>query len=55
MYSGFYMIADIQHLLSLNTATDFVSQLQLTRNGMDAKDMEGYVRSKKGKVSTNER
>lgn len=54
MYSGFYMIDDIQHMMTLNKATDFVSQIKLTRNGMDAKDMKGYVRSKKGKVSTNE-
>lgn len=52
MYSGFYMVSDVEHLMTLSSATDFISKLVLTRNGMDAKDMKGYVRSKKGKVST---
>lgn len=50
MYSGFYMVRDVKHLMTLSKATDFVSQLTLTRNGMDAKNMDGYVRSKRGKV-----
>lgn len=52
MYSGFYMVKDVQHLMTLKAATDFVSKLTLTRNGMDAKNMKGYVKSKKGKVNT---
>ena len=51
MYSGYYMVSNIKHQMTLNKATDFVSQLTLTRNGMDAKDMKGYVRSKQGRVS----
>lgn len=52
LYSGFYMVTDIEHLMTLSSAADFVSKITLTRNGMDAKDMKGYVRSKKGKVVT---
>lgn len=51
MYSGYYMIKDIKHMMALSKSTDFVSQLTLTRNGMDAKDMKGYVRSKNGRTS----
>lgn len=50
MYSGFYMVKKITNLMTLNSATDFVSQLVLTRNGMDSKSLKGYVRSKKGRV-----
>lgn len=50
MYSGFYMVRDIKHMMTLNKATDFISQIKLTRNGMDGKNLEGYVKSKRGKV-----
>lgn len=51
MYSGFYMIKKITNLMTLGASTDFVSQLILSRNGMDSKTMKGYVKSKKGRVS----
>lgn len=50
MYSGFYMIKQIEHRMSLARATDFVSHITITRHGMDSQELEGYTVSKNGKA-----
>lgn len=50
LYSGFYMISQVMHQLTLMNATAFVSQLVLVRHGVDGKEDKGYKRSNRGRV-----
>lgn len=50
MYSGFYMISDVKHQLFLTTSIEYVTQITLTRHGMDTKVLGGYIRSANGRA-----
>lgn len=50
MMSGFYMVKRVRHMMTTNKLTDFVTQLTLTRSGMDSKKLKGYLKTAKGSV-----
>jgi hypothetical protein len=51
MYSGFYMIREIEHAMSLSRSTDFTSRITISRHGVDSKELKGYVSSKRGRAN----
>lgn len=51
MYSGFYWVVEVEHMFNLKDGKGtFVSLLTLARNGMNGKDLEGYVASSGGRI-----
>lgn len=52
-YSGFYMVSGVEHMFRLHKRTAYSNILTLTRHGVDKKDLDGYARSSKGKVTPN--
>ena len=49
MYSGFYLIAAITHVVSLDKTANIVTKMELARQGFDGAELEGYVKSRAGK------
>lgn len=48
MYSGFYLISELTHIIQFNDSK-FNTSITLMREGFDGKDLEGYATSKRGK------
>lgn len=53
LYSGFYMIRELKHSISMRSSVDFVTQVTLTRHGMDSKELSGYAKSANGRARFN--
>lgn len=52
IYSGYYVVASVNNIFRLHKNTAYKTVLTLTRQGIDKKDLEGYVRTTKGKNVT---
>lgn len=50
MYSGFYFIAEVEHLFSFKRNT-YITKLSISRHGVDGKDVPSLVPSAGGKVN----
>jgi len=48
LYSGFYLVSGVKHVITFKNST-LTSAVSLMREGFDGKDLEGYVKSTKGK------
>lgn len=51
LYSGFYMIREVNHAMGIQNQAEFVTNITLSRHGIDNKEIEGYVSSRKGRFS----
>lgn len=49
MYSGFYLVASLTHIVALEPTSSIITKLELARQGFDGKELEGYVKSRGGK------
>lgn len=49
LHSGFYVVASVNHIVSLGDGNKFVSVVHLARTGFNGKDFKGYVKTKAGK------
>lgn len=49
LYSGFYIVAGVTHLIVLGEDNRYITQLDLARQGYDDKMLEGYVTTSLGK------
>ena len=48
MYSGFYLVSAVRHVVNFSNST-MTSNISLMRDGYDGKELEGYVKTAKGK------
>lgn len=49
LYSGFYIVAGVTHIIALEQDNKFITTLDLARQGYDGKDLDGYVKTSLGK------
>lgn len=49
LYSGFYIVAGVTHIIALEQDNKFITMLDLARQGYDGKDLDGYVKTSLGK------
>jgi hypothetical protein len=53
LYSGFYVVAGVTHIVALEQDNRFITTLDLARQGYDDKLLEGYVTTSLGKFVGN--
>lgn len=51
MYSGYYVVSEIEHLFSLGGQTSFNTRMTLSRQGIDGKEHPNLTRSTVGKIN----
>lgn len=49
LYSGFYIVASVTHIIALEQDNKFVTMLDLARQGYDGKELDEYVKTSLGK------
>lgn len=49
VYSGYYIVSNVENVFRLNKRTAYKTVLTLSRQGIDMKELDGYVRTTKGK------
>lgn len=49
MYSGFYLVAGVTHIIALEPSDKIITRVDLARQGFDGKELIGYVKSREGK------
>jgi hypothetical protein len=51
LYSGFYVIASINHIVALDETNKHITVIDVARQGYDSKEIDGYAVSKLGKFT----
>ena len=51
LYSGFYVIASVNHIVALDGSNSHITVIDIARQGYDSKTINGYVTSKLGKLN----